>query len=654
MVACRTAGAAGSTTGTGKRRSRGAPLPASRIVALTLGMLLAAAALAPGAAAEPVTDPAGPGAARPGAAAEGYAAASADGYAPDDGRALPLADLMDNIGIAPGDDPAAADLDGTGRGLTAASLAAAGWGPGQPITLNQTRLTWPDSAPGAPDNVVADGQRVLVEGTGDALTLIATATGGDATGSGTVHYAGGGTAPLALSVPDWSTGPHPAKAVQLPVSSTAEGESASPVRLYTVTVPVDPGREVEYVTLPRASGQARIHIFALALREPARDWTGSWSAGTAGYAQVGTWQDQTVRLAVHGSAGGPAVRVRLDNTFASTPVDIGRATIALRAEGAATRGRPVPLTFGGGESARIPAGGQLVSDGAGLRVPEGADLLISLHLPGPVEAAPVHTAATGTNYITDAGAGDATGDPGADAFTGTIATWPFLTGVDVQGTTGSVVALGDSITDGVGSTLDANMRWPDVLAGRLRDQDEVPHYGILNQGISANRIVTHHYSGDGVSTATGGVSAQARLDRDVLAQPGAHTVVVFEGINDVRHGTGADEINAALADIAARSRAQGLRVIAATVAPCTGWRDCTPAVDERRQGVNAFIRANGGEGGVFDAVLDFDAVLRDPDDPTRLLPAYDSGDHLHPGDAGLRAVAESIDLGVLVPPGRAA
>ncbi|MFC4562512.1 SGNH/GDSL hydrolase family protein [Nocardiopsis mangrovi] len=651
MVACRTAGAVGST-GTGDRRRRGAPLPASRLIALTLGTLLAAAAVAPGAAAASATDPGGPGAARPGAAADGYAGTSGDGYAPEE--ALPLADLMDNTGIAPADDPSAADLDGSGRGLTAGSLAAAGWGPGQPITLNGTRLTWPDSGPGEPDNVVADGQRVLVEGSGDALTLIATATGGDATGSGTVHYADGGTAPLALAVPDWSTGPHPAKAVQLPVSSTPQGETASPVRLYTVTAPIDADREVAYVALPRASGAARIHVFALALREPAGDWTGSWSASTSGYARVGPWQDQTVRLAVHGSAGGPAARVRLDNTFAAAPVDIGRATIALRANGAATAGRPVPLTFGGDGSARIPAGGQIVSDSARLRIPEGADLLISLHLPGPVEAAPVHTAATGTNYITDPGAGDATGDSGAGAFTGTIATWPFLTGVDVQGTTGSVVALGDSITDGVGSTPDANVRWPDVLAARLRDQDEVPRYGVLNQGISANRIVTHHYSGDGVSTATGGVSAQARLDRDVLAQTGARTVVVFEGINDVRHGTGADEVNAALTDIATRARAQGLRVIAATVAPCMGWRDCTPAVEERRQGVNAFIRANGGEGGVFDAVLDFDAVLRDPADPARLLPAYDSGDHLHPGDAGLRAAAESIDLGVLVPPDLAA
>ncbi|GAA1991768.1 hypothetical protein GCM10009799_17070 [Nocardiopsis rhodophaea] len=564
----------------------------------------------------------------------------------------PLAEHFDNAGISDDTDTAAADLDGAGRSLSAVALKRAGWGPGQRLTLHRTQLTWPDTAPGEPDNAVADGQEVGVSGRGDALTLLAAATGGTATGSGRIIYTDGTWDRYTVTVPDWATGPHPTKAIALPYANAPQGRIERPALLYARTVPADPAREVARVELPRAADDtARMHVFALGLRAPTSRWTGTWSTSTSGYAALGPWEDQTLRLAVRSTTGGPAVRVRLDNTFAAEPVAIGRVTIALRRSGAEAAHAPVPLTFGGAPGTRIPAGGQAFSDPATFRVPGGGDLLVSIHLPEPVTAAPVHSAATGTNYITDPGAGDATRAAGAGPFTGTIATWPFLTGIDVLGGPGAVVALGDSITDGVGSTPDANRRWPDVLSERLRSQSSVPHYGVLNQGISANRIVTDRYSGDGVSTDTGGVSAPHRLDRDVLAQTSAHTVIVFEGVNDVRHtGTTPRQVTLGLAEIATRTRAHGKRVLVATVAPCGGFRDCTDDVDAKRREVNAFIRANGKRGGLFDGVLDFDAVLRDPEAPERLRPAYDSGDHLHPGDAGLRAIAESIDLDMLGTP----
>jgi lysophospholipase L1-like esterase len=260
-----------------------------------------------------------------------------------------------------------------------------------------------------------------------------------------------------------------------------------------------------------------------------------------------------------------------------------------------------------------------------------------------VTSAPVHRLAVQRSYVSEPG--DHAGDGSPEAYTSTTTIWPLLTGVDVGGGPGSVVVLGDSITDGEKSTQDANHRWPNVLATRVLNQHVVPHYGVLNQGISANRVVTDRYPGDGVSADAGGVSALHRLDRDVLAQTSAHTVIVFQGVNDFRWGTSADQVVAGLREIAVRAHARGLRVLAATIAPCEGESLCTAAADAQRTAVNAYIRSNPGS--EFDGVLDFDAVVRDPWHPARMLPAYDSGDHLHPGDAGLAALAESVDLRAL-------
>ncbi|MBM4792668.1 SGNH/GDSL hydrolase family protein [Streptomyces sioyaensis] len=568
--------------------------------------------------------------------------------APAPPRPLPLSALFDNRAVSDDSRPGAADFDGAGRSLSAQDLAAAGWTPGSALMLDGARLTLPRTAAGAPDNVVAHGQQVALRGRGEALTFLVSGTGGAATGTGTVRYRDGSRSSYELTAPDWRSGPLSTKAVALPhLNHATGGQSAETARLYAVAVPLRAGRAVRSVVLPTRSAAGALHVFAVSVRDTGRGRTGSWAASTAGYRAVGPWTDRTLRLVVHSGAGGPRARIRLANTFAAAPVEIAAASIAVRGAGAAAVGPPVPLTFGGGHTGtRLPAGAEAFSDPVDFTVPAGTDLLVSLHLPGTVTAAPVHQEASQLSYLSAAGSGDRTADAGGTAFPETMTSWPFLTGVDVGDGPGSVVALGDSITDGVKSTSGANRRWPDVLARRLWAQHALPRYGVLNHGISANRLVTDRYQGDGVSSDTGGVSAGHRLERDVLAQPAARTVVVFEGINDMRAGTPAEDIVAALRALARRAHERGLRVVVATVAPCAGYGDCTPAVEARRQAVNAFVRDNGG---AFDATLDFDAVVRDPQQPRRLLPAYDSGDHLHPGDAGLQALGDSVDLRALAP-----
>ncbi|MGW5734155.1 MULTISPECIES: SGNH/GDSL hydrolase family protein [Streptomyces] len=555
---------------------------------------------------------------------------------------LPLERLFDNRAVSDDARPGDADFDGAGGSLSARDLTAAGWTPGRPLAVDGARLTWPRARPGRADNVRADGQSVRVRGRGDALAFLVAGTGGEASGAGTVRYRDGSRGTYRLTAPDWRSGPLATKAVALPHVNTPGGQLAEKARLYVVTVPVARGREVASVTLPKDPGAPDLHVFSLSVRQQAKGWTGSWSASTAGYTAVGPWADRTVRLVVHTSTGGPRVRIRLDNTFASAPVRIGSATVAVQESGAGARGEPRALSFRGGSGTEIPAGAQAFSDPLDFDVPEDTNLLVSFHLPEAVTTAPVHSQAIQRSYVS--GPGDHAADGSPAAYTSTITTWPLLTGVDVAGGPGSVVLLGDSITDGVKSTQDANHRWPNVLATRLLQQDDVPRLGVLNQGISANRVVADRYPGDGVSTDTGGVSALHRLDRDVFAQTSARTVVVFEGVNDVRWGATADQVTAGLREISERARARGLRVLAATIAPCRGESLCTAAADAERVKINDYLR----DGDAFDAVLDFDAVLRDPANPSRMLPAYDSGDHLHPGDAGLAAIAESVDLRKLV------
>lgn len=486
--------------------------------------------------------------------------------APAKKRLLPLERHFDNTAVSDDARPGEADFDGSGGSLSAQDLTAAGWTPGRSLTVQGARLAWPRRAAGEPDNVRADGQSVRVGGRGDALAFLVAGTGGsEESGTGVVRYTNGSRSSYRLTASDWRGGPLGTKAVALPHINTPGGQLAEKARLYLVTVPLVQGREVASVELPR---NADLHVFALSVRADTRGWTGSWAASTSGYTAVGPWTDRTLRLVVHTSAGGPRVRIRLDNTFAAAPVRIGSATVAVQASGASPRSAPVPLSFRGAAGTEIPAGAQAFSDPLAFDVPADANLLVSFHLPGTVTAAPVHSLAVQTSYVSTPG--DHAGDGAPDAYTSTITNWPLLTGVDVGGGPGSVVLLGDSITDGEQSTRDANRRWPDVLAARLRNQSALPRYGVLNHGISANRVVSDRYTGDGVSTDTGGVSALHRLDRDVLSQTSARTVVVFQGVNDVRWGASAEQVVAGLREIADRARGRGLRVLVATIAPCEG------------------------------------------------------------------------------------
>jgi lysophospholipase L1-like esterase len=335
------------------------------------------------------------------------------------------------------------------------------------------------------------------------------------------------------------------------------------------------------------------------------------------------------------------VRVHVSNVFGAAPLPVQHTTVALPVvpdSAQVASGTLRQVSFHGSAAVTIPAGGTAVSDPISLRVPPGHDLLVTTYTPGYATPMSYHPLAAQHSYF--ARGTDAADAVNADAFPNTTVAWHFISGIDISGSRarGAVVALGDSITDGYQSSYDVDHRWPDVLAGRLRRGPSHRRLSVLNAGIGGNRVLL-----DGGSY---GESAVKRLDRDVLAQSGVRTVIVLEGINDIQqtpHQLDPTKITAGLAEIAARSHARGLRVLGGTLTPFEGCSCYTPEEEETRQAVNAWIRT----GGAFDAVVDFDAVVRDPADPHRMLPAYDSGDHLHPGDAGYAAMGDAVDLRTL-------
>ncbi|NGY60076.1 SGNH/GDSL hydrolase family protein [Lentzea sp. NEAU-D13] len=370
---------------------------------------------------------------------------------------------------------------------------------------------------------------------------------------------------------------------------------------------------------------------------PAR-WVGTWASAPSS-ALPGTdngLPNFTIRNIVHVSAGGKEIRVRLSNAFGRTPTLFGSVTVA-RAAGPDTPlalpGTMRTLTFGGSPSITAAPGADVISDGVALNVPADSDLLVSVYTPtsgGPVTH---HNLTMQNSYLTRDG--NHAAEESAAAFGERTTKWHYVSGVDVRSSTlkGSVVALGDSITDGANSTWGANLRWPDQLADRINTR-----LGVLNAGISGNRLLL---DGGGA-----GVNAQARLDRDVLTQAGVRSVIVFEGINDIQqtpHETDPAKIIAALKQIAQRSHDRGLRVIGATITPFKGWRSYTEELEAVRQAVNSYIRTSSE----FDAVVDFDQVIRDPADPQRIRPDYDQGDHLHPGDKGFEAMAKAVRIATL-------
>jgi lysophospholipase L1-like esterase len=372
----------------------------------------------------------------------------------------------------------------------------------------------------------------------------------------------------------------------------------------------------------------------------AQHWTATWTASptaanSSGLSHNGL-TDQTIRDIVRTSIGGSTVRVRLSNRYGTRPVTFDEVTVGL-AHGSSATG-VTPVTFGGATSVTVPVGADVTGDPTALTVGSGQALAVSLFSSAATGPATYHNAAHTTSYL-------ATGDHAADtapglAFAGTTTSWLFVDGVDVLAApgVGTIVALGDSITDGTGTTLDSNTRWTDDLYARIAAAPAGRLAAVANAGIGGNEVTADRLP------PLYGVSAQHRLDADVLRQPGVSLALVFEGVNDLTAGgVPADRLIAGLRGIVDRVHAAGLKAVGFTITPCGGHPVCGSGPLAQRALVNTWIRTSG----VYDSVVDADAVVRDPSDPDRLLAAYDSGDHLHPNAAAYRQLAAAIDLDAL-------
>ena len=391
---------------------------------------------------------------------------------------------------------------------------------------------------------------------------------------------------------------------------------------------------------------------ALAQRGTAKGdaWVSSWGASQQipepqNALPADDLRDATVREIVHLSLGGSALRVHLSNAFGTAALHFTSVHIAHPASPAAAAIDPASdraLTFAGKPEVTIPPGAEYVSDAVEMPVTSLSDLAVSFHLDAPPAQETGHPGSRATSYYAHGdhvGAADLTDAKKVDH-------WYQLAEIDVRTAAKAavVVALGDSITDGHGATTNGNDRWTDVLAARLQMQKKTRNIGVSNQGIGGNHLLT-----DGL-----GPNVLARFDRDVLAPAGARWVIVFEGVNDLgglartgevpvaQHAALVERVIAAYQQIVARAHENGLRVYGATITPYVGsdYYHPGPLSEADRQTVNQWIRAQGH----FDAVIDFDAVVRDPQHPDRLLPAYDCGDHLHPGPAGYKAMSDAVPL----------
>jgi lysophospholipase L1-like esterase len=346
--------------------------------------------------------------------------------------------------------------------------------------------------------------------------------------------------------------------------------------------------------------------------------------------RVPTYANTTLRQIVHTTIGGDRVRIRISNEYGDRPLTIGAVRIAVRSSGStidSTTDRAI--TFGGKPAIVVRAGAVITSDPLVYAVPRLGDLAVSFFLPDSARTSTRHALAVRSTYVSRGGNQVSSRVFAADT---TMRSWLFLTAVEVTNPriAGTIVAVGNSITDGYGATPDSNRRWPDVFAQRLLSSSEPPR-AVVNAGISGNRVLS----------PGAGPSLLARFDRDVLMQPGVTHVILLEGINDISgsatDGTTADDLIFAQRQLVDRAHERGIVIIGATLTPFARAPDDREA---KRQALNEWIRHSGA----YDAVIDFDAVTRDPANPRRLLPLYDSGDQLHPSDAGYQAMAGAIDL----------
>ena len=390
-------------------------------------------------------------------------------------------------------------------------------------------------------------------------------------------------------------------------------------------------------------------------RHSERSWVGAWS----GSPQIPTplfvapaegFNNQTIRNIVHTSVGGNAVRLWLTNAFGTQPVTFNAIYVGIQQSGAdLVRGSNHPVTFGGNGSVTIPVGAEALSDPVPLAVESEQNLAISLFSSGRTGRPTAHSFAQQTNYVSDPG--NFAPAIGAAGFTATSTSWVFLDGIDVLTPArikGAVVTLGDSITDGFASTVDANERWPDFLAPRFLSGPPGLLMSVLNEAITGNRVLND-------STCLG-INAVARLDRDVLTQTGVTHLIVLAGINDIGYSTAPDvffsecflprpdlspaEIISGYQQIIAQAHAMGVKVFGRTLTPFKGFFYWTEAEERKRQTINRWSRTSHA----VDAVIDFAAAVAYRGDPTVLAPEHDSGDHAHVNAAGAQAMADAIDL----------
>jgi lysophospholipase L1-like esterase len=394
----------------------------------------------------------------------------------------------------------------------------------------------------------------------------------------------------------------------------------------------------------------------LTVSSPARavEWVQTWGAAplppgpaTGPFPATPSFENQTIRQTVRISAGGQRIRIRFTNEYGSKPLAIGAVRAAIADEkGNIQPGTERTVLFSGKPSVTIPAAAPFVSDPIDLPVKSLASVSISLYLPQATGPCTCHATGLQNAFVSNVG------DHTAKAFVPkeTMQWRAFISGVDaeVSASARAVVVLGDSISDGAGSTPGANQRWPDLLANRLNEKGS--NWGVVNMGISGNRVLA-----DGA-----GQSALARFDRDVLATPGVKAVVIFEGVNDLglsyarfegpmaeafkamapSSKATAESMIAGYRQLIARARARGLKVLAATITPYGGAMYYSQEGEAVRQAINSWIRT----GREVDGVLDFDAAIRDPAKPNQIKDGFHSGDRLHGSDAGYAAMAASVDL----------
>lgn len=379
-------------------------------------------------------------------------------------------------------------------------------------------------------------------------------------------------------------------------------------------------------------------------------WVGTWAASQQipepqNALAPADLNDVTIRQIFHLSMGGSTLRVHLSNSFGTEPLHFSSVHIARPLSASSSAIDPTSdkaLNFAGSEDVTVPAGAEYISDPVSFPAAALSNLAVTFHLADAPAQQTGHPGSRSTSYYVHGYQVSAATLPDAHK----VDHWYQISGIDVLAPpqSASIVALGDSITDGHASTTNGNDRWTDVLAQRLQSSSTGRNIGVLNQGIGGNHLLT-----DGL-----GPNTLARFDRDVLARPGVHWLIVFEGVNDLdgltrngevspmEHSLLVHRILGAYQQLIVRAHAHGIRVIGATITPYTGsdYYHPGPRSEADRQAINQWIRTPGN----FDAVIDFDKAMRDPQQPNHLLAAYDCGDHLHPSPAGYRAMGEAVPL----------